>query len=241
MRWTAGTKGQATTYTGAKCLDWAGGRTGVTPDGVVYAVQGNILTGPEVVDAMAAAMDHPEQIVLPGAYLNGQVGIALNTLDFAGRLLGALVAGQAAGGDSRGMQSAALQVRQAGAGYGGYNDLKYDLRVDDADDPFIELARLLNMARPISLANQAYLLLNRGEMAQAVVLFKELTELEPADANHKYNLACGYARFGMGDEALAQLKLALQLDPKLKELAKGDSDLESLREREEFKQLVDMP
>ncbi len=64
-------------------------------------------------------------------------------------MLGALLAGQAAGGDSRGMQSAALKVCQKDAGYGGYNDVKYDLRVDDAADPFDELARILNLARPI--------------------------------------------------------------------------------------------
>lgn len=238
IKWIVSPKGQATTYTGKDCLNWAGGRTGITPDGVVYAVQGNILAGYEVVDAMAAAMEAPAGIVLPGAYQNGQVGIALNTHDFAGRLLGALVAGEIAGGDSRGMQSAALKVAQAGAGYGGYNDVKYDLRVDDAIDPFIELARLLNMARPITLANQAYLLLNDNRMDQAITLFQQLVELQPADANHRYNLACGLARAGRNDEAVEQLTQALALDPKMKELAKTDTDLTSLREREDFKALV---
>ena len=240
-RWTATRSGQATTYTGIDCLDWAGGRTGRTLDGVVYAVQGNILTGPEVVDAMASAMENPAQIVLPGAYQNGQVGIALNSHDFAGRLLGALVAGQIAGGDSRGMQSAALKVSQAGAGYGGYNDVKYDLRVDDATDPFMELARLLNLARPITLANQAYLLLNDNKMDQAIALFQQLVELQPNDANHRYNLACGLARAGRNDEAMEQLTRALELDPKMKEPAKTDTDLTSLRERDDFQKLVVTP
>jgi uncharacterized Ntn-hydrolase superfamily protein len=237
-RWTATRNGQAAIYTGIDCMNWAGGRTGRTSDGVVYAVQGNILTGPEVVDAMAAAMENPAGIVLSGAYNNGQVGIALSTRDFAGRLLGALVAGELAGGDSRGMQSAALKVAQAGAGYGGYNDVKYDLRVDDAPDPFIELARLLNLARPITLANQAYLLLNGNQMPQAIALFQQLVELQPNDANHRYNLACGLARAGRNDEAMEQLRQALQLDPKMKDLAKTDTDLVSLRERDDFKQLV---
>jgi uncharacterized Ntn-hydrolase superfamily protein len=238
MRWTASPDGQATTYTGIDCLDWAGGRTGRAPDGVVYAVQGNILAGEAVVEAMAEAMEDPAGIVLPGQYNNGQVGIALGTRDFAGRLLGALVAGEIAGGDSRGMQSAALKVAQAGAGYGGYNDVKYDLRVDDAPDPFIELARLLNLARPITLANQAYLLLNDSKMDEAIALFEQLVELQPEDANHRYNLACGLARAGRADEAMEQLTAALERDPKMKELAKTDTDLTSLRERADFKKLV---
>ena len=113
--------GRAATYTGASCLAWAGGKTG---EGV--AVQGNILTGPEVVDAMLAAW-----------------GRASGPL--ARRLLAALAAGDAAGGDRRGRQSAALRVWRAGAAYGGVLDIAVDLRVDDHPDPVGELARLLDL------------------------------------------------------------------------------------------------
>ena len=208
---------------------------------MIYAVQGNILTGREVVEAMATAMDDPGSIVLPGAYNNGQVGIALGTRDFAGRLLAAMVAGQLAGGDSRGMQSAALKVSQAGAGYGGYTDVKYDLRVDDAEDPFIELARLLNMARPIQLMFDGYKKLETGQMDAAIAVFTDLVTLEPGNANHRYNLACGLARAGRSDAAMEQLTAALTLDPKMKELAKSDTDLTSLRERDDFRKLVGSP
>jgi len=115
--------GGAASHTGSACLPWAGSVTG---EG--YAIQGNILTGAEVVEAMEAAWlaTDPEE-------------------PLARRLLAALVAGDEAGGDSRGRQSAALLVVREGAGYGGGDDIAVDLRVDDHGDPISELARLLDL------------------------------------------------------------------------------------------------
>jgi len=115
--------GGAATYTGTKCNPWAGGVTG---DG--YAIQGNILTGAEVVEAMenawrATSSDQP----------------------LARRLLAALRAGDDAGGDKRGRQSAALLVVRDGGGYGGTTDVFADLRVDDHALPVFELERLLDL------------------------------------------------------------------------------------------------
>jgi uncharacterized Ntn-hydrolase superfamily protein len=115
-------RGGAATYTGSGCLTWAGGRTG---DAV--AVQGNILTGPEVVDAILAAYSAAGP--------------------FPDRLLDALLAGDRAGGDARGRQSAALVVVREGAGYGGADDRWLDLRVDDHPDPVPELRRVLGVWR----------------------------------------------------------------------------------------------
>ncbi|WP_296607155.1 DUF1028 domain-containing protein [Nocardioides sp.] len=115
--------GNAASHTGTACLDWAGSRTGPG-----YAIQGNILTGAEVVDAVEAAwLASPEDAPL------------------AHRLLEALTAGDEAGGDSRGRQSAALLVVEEGAGYGGLDDIAVDLRVDDHPAPIGELARLLEL------------------------------------------------------------------------------------------------
>lgn len=116
--------GRSGSHTGSACLPWAGGRTG---DG--YAIQGNILTGEEVVVAMEAAW---HDVSDPGVTM-------------ARRLLAALGAGDAAGGDSRGRQSAALFVVADGAGYDGRDDVAVDLRVDDHEDPCGELARLLDL------------------------------------------------------------------------------------------------
>ncbi len=110
--------GRAATFTGSECFEWAGGITGER-----YAALGNILVGRETVEAMARTFED-----VPG--------------DLAGRLLAALDAGQRAGGDSRGKQSAALLVVREGGGYGGDNDRVVDLRVDDHPEPIRELIRL---------------------------------------------------------------------------------------------------
>jgi uncharacterized Ntn-hydrolase superfamily protein len=113
--------GRASTFTGSACFDWAGGVTGEH-----YAAQGNILVGEETVGAMAATFEETEG-------------------DLAARLLGALDAGQEAGGDSRGKQSAALLVVREGGGYGGDNDRVVDLRVDDHPEPIRELIRIRDL------------------------------------------------------------------------------------------------
>ncbi len=116
--------GGSASHTGHACLEWAGSITG---EG--YAIQGNILTGEDVVDAMETAWQTSD----PEAPLSR-------------RLLEALTAGDLAGGDSRGRQSAALLVVKEGAGYGGLDDIAVDLRVDDHADPIPELARLLALS-----------------------------------------------------------------------------------------------
>jgi uncharacterized Ntn-hydrolase superfamily protein len=110
-----------TSYTGTKCHDWAGGRAGAD-----YAVLGNILVGEGVVAAMEGSW-------------TASAGQPL-----VQRLLAALEAGDAAGGDRRGRQSAAVLVARPGAGYGG-DDVEYDLRVDDFDQPVPELRRLTEL------------------------------------------------------------------------------------------------
>ena len=115
-----GTSGDGVSYTGAECFDWAGGLTGPG-----YAIQGNILAGPHVVESMQAA------------WLGSDPGHAL-----VDRLLAALLAGDRAGGDRRGRQSAAVLVVSPGGGYGGGSDVLVDLRVDDHPDPVPELVRL---------------------------------------------------------------------------------------------------
>lgn len=118
-----GAAGPGATFTGQSCHDWAGGAAG---DG--FAVQGNMLAGPGVVDAITlawtASADEPR---------------------LAYRLIAALRAGELAGGDRRGRQSAAVLVVAKGMGYGGTSDVVVDLRVDDHADPVAELARLMEM------------------------------------------------------------------------------------------------
>ena len=114
--------GRAATFTGSGCHAWAGGRTG---DG--YAAQGNILVSGETVDALAKTFE-----TTAGRPL-------------VERLLDALDAAEAAGGDSRGRQSAAVLVVERDGGYAGLTDTLVDLRVDDHPDPLVELRRLYRM------------------------------------------------------------------------------------------------
>ncbi|MDP9454343.1 MAG: DUF1028 domain-containing protein [Actinomycetota bacterium] len=116
--------GAAATYTGEDCFDWAGGVTGDH-----YAAQGNILVGRETVEAMARTYEERT---------------AAGGISFAKRLIVALDAGQEAGGDSRGRQSAAVLVVAEGGGYGG-DERTVDLRVDDHPDPIKELMRLYEL------------------------------------------------------------------------------------------------
>jgi uncharacterized Ntn-hydrolase superfamily protein len=112
-------KGNAATFTGPKCMPWAGGKTGKH-----FAAQGNLLTGPEVVDAMAKSFEESKG-------------------PLAWRLLDALEAGDKAGGDKRGRQSAAVYVARKNGGYARFNDRYVDMRVDDHKEPIPELARIL--------------------------------------------------------------------------------------------------
>ncbi len=115
--------GNAAAWTGKQCFNWAGHRTGAG-----YTCQGNILTGASVVQAMADAFERASG-ALPE------------------RLVAALEAGQAEGGDSRGQQSAAIYVAKEEGSYGKWIDRYIDLRVDDHPAPIVELRKLLAMHR----------------------------------------------------------------------------------------------
>ena len=112
-------EGRAATFTGDECHAWAGGRTGSG-----YAAQGNILVSGATVDALAETFE------------------ATGGRPLAERLLDCLDAAEAAGGDSRGRQSAALLVVERDAGYASLSDTLVDLRVDDHPDPLVELRRI---------------------------------------------------------------------------------------------------
>lgn len=112
-------RGGAAAYSGANCHDWKGHRIG---EG--FTCQGNILTGPETVDAMAEAFTSASG-------------------ELADRLIAALLAGDTIGGDARGKQSAAVVVAKAGGGYGGDTDRYLDLRVDDDPEPVHRLKALV--------------------------------------------------------------------------------------------------
>lgn len=158
--------GRPASYTGDKCLSWAGSRIGPS-----YAVQGNLLAGPQVVDAIATAFE-----AAPG--------------DFAHRLVYALAAGQAAGGDARGRQSAALLVVREEGGYLGLTDRYIDLHVEDHATPIRELARLLRIRQSQLASEQARKLVAQAQtaagpgsdqIAEARKLMLEALDKHPSD------------------------------------------------------------
>lgn len=219
--------GTSAAFTGEQCMDWAG-----SIQGEGYTIQGNILTGPEVVQEMERAYLETEGYPL------------------AERLFAALQAGEAAGGDSRGRQSAGLLVVRANGGHSGATDRFVELVVNDNSDPLSVLGahlytwELYNCLpvyagdmddNPVSESRMLHILgrlsregsdnpqlLNLGawELAtrnlmldEAVAMAEQAVELAPEDANIRDTLAESFYRAGMISEAVDQAKIALELDP----------------------------
>lgn len=201
--------GRSASWTGNECNAWAGHETG---EG--FAAQGNILAGEAVVADMARAFRESDG-------------------SLAERLLAGLEAAQAAGGDVRGQQSAAVYVERPGAGVetGELVDRVVDLRVDDHEQPIVELRRLLEIQLRWGYLTLAYGHRQAGRLAQGADVLRTGLERYPDDPTLLYDLACYESLGGNLDDALAHVRRALELDAFLRPLAAGDSDLEPLRER----------
>lgn len=199
--------GRGASFTGTECLDWAGHRTGPG-----YAVQGNILAGKEVVSAMGRAFE-------------GTAGSPL-----VERLVAALEAGQAAGGDRRGQQSAAVVVERAGAGEELREriDRVCDLRVEDHPEPIAELRRLVGIWTRWDAQRRAHGDYERGDYAAAAAGL-EAALAAGEDGELLYNLACYESMAGRSETAVQHLRRALELEPALRELVAGDPDLDPVR------------
>jgi uncharacterized Ntn-hydrolase superfamily protein len=195
------TTGAAVNFTGSKCLAWAGGLTGKD-----FACQGNILVSENVVTSMAGAFEATQG-------------------ELADRLLAALVAGQAAGGDKRGMQSAALLVVRPSEDYPQYRYRYIDLRVEDDPDPINELKRLYSILQQTDLLeahlNYAdyYTRIDRSDLAlheRNIVgsMLKKALEDSSRDAEYLNNMAWSCAIAGLFlPEALEAAKRAVALEP----------------------------
>lgn len=208
--------GAAASHTGSSCLDWAGGRA---EQG--YAVQGNILAGPAVVDEMARA------------FVKGS-GV------LAERLVAALAAGQAAGGDRRGQQSAAVLVEQV-----GYRDLGsegidtvVDVRVDDHPQPIDELQRILGLRLRQEVSSRAMRFYNARDYPRAVEVMAEGAGRYPDSPDILYNLACFESLAGRAADSLTHLRRAVALDASYRELARRDTDFDPIRSTPEFQSVV---
>lgn len=225
-------KGEAAVYTGKRVLDrnfdkadpvHLGGYAG-SVIGKNFSVQGNTLASEDVVKSMARAYERSK----------GTMGE---------RLMDALDAGQAAGGDTRGMQSAGLLVvRPVKPGSNEVNERIVDLRVDDAVDPFKELRRLLdiNLGTPRRLTEQSAELAKAGKFEQAIEAQKKALEIQPNSDVFHYALAQRYAQADRPLQALVPLREAIRLHPNLARQALADPLFAALQENPEFKRIVAM-
>ncbi len=216
-------EGNSASFTGSETMDWAGSITGPG-----YAIQGNILTGPEVIEEMEKAFINEE----------GSLG---------DRLLAALLAGDAAGGDSRGRQSAAMVVYRENGGYQGSSNFLIDIRVADSEDPLGDLQRIYSkwcmwFVFPVYIdagspeTEYAILIMDdylasdevdaqtlnglAWELAirqlhpqKAVEIAMMAIDMEPEDANIMDTLAESYFALGDYEMAVEWERKALELDP----------------------------
>jgi len=208
--------GDVAHHTGTECREWAGARTGQG-----FSIQGNLLAGAGVVDSMADAF-------------------TASSGSLAERLLASLEAGQEAGGDKRGQQSAALIVEQLGyenIGALGIDRL-VDLRVDDHTEPIKELRRLFGIWQSGDLQAQALRRYNDADYPAAMEIMAEANERFPHTSMILYNLACFECLSGLSTESINHLRQAIKLDSSMRELAKNDSDFGPIRDMPEFADLV---
>jgi uncharacterized Ntn-hydrolase superfamily protein len=207
-------QGRTAAWTGTGANDWKGHRCGVN-----HCAQGNILTGAEVVDAMVRSFES-------------------STGPLAERLLAALDAAQAAGGDARGMQSAALVIAKPLAGSGGFSDRVVDLRVDDHKTPLVELRRLLNMLRSGQLVTEANRKLGEGNIEAATEAAQRARDLSPENDNTWVALAHVHLRAGRKPAALDALRRAVDLNPANKRQLPRNRNFEALYADPEFRQIT---
>lgn len=174
-------KGIIAAYTGPKANTWAGDRQGKT-----WSAQGNILTGANVVEAMGKAFEGTEG-------------------PLAERLYAALAAGDAAGGDSRGRQSASMLVVQKGGGRNINNDRSIYINVDDNPAPFPELRRLLNMNLGMLYQGRMFTYSNAGQRKEAYAAAQMMARYMPETPQS--HMSIGLAAYLAGDKSAAAVEL----------------------------------
>jgi len=206
--------GRVKAYTGSKCNYWAG-----HIEGKDYSVQGNILAGEEVVKAMARAFETAKG-------------------ELAERMMAALEAGNAAGGDARGMQAGGILVVKPIDDPSVTTDHWVDIRVDDSPNPFKELRRLLNISIAGRHSQISGRLANEGKFNEAIEEQKKAIAMKPDDDQYVYGLAQRYAQAGDASNAVRTLRDAISKHAGWKALAKRNPTFDKVRDNPEFRKLV---
>src|SRR5215831_2207650 len=186
--------GRVAAHTGAKCIPAAGDHVGGG-----YSVQANLMDNASVWPAMAKAFESAKG-------------------DLAERMLQALEAAQAAGGDIRGMQSAAILVVKGVSSGKPWNDKIFDLRVEDSPQPIVELRRLVNFQRANNLANDGDRYLEKKDAEAAMKAYAAAEALLPDFAEMAFWHGVALANTGKVDDSLPVFAKAYRLYPKFREL-----------------------
>lgn len=207
-------QGRTAAWTGPGANDWKGHRCGEN-----YCAQGNILAGAEVVDGMARAFE-------------------TTAGPLAERVLAALEAGQAAGGDARGMQSAALVIAKPLGGAAGFSDRVIDLRVDDHRAPLVELGRLLRLVRSGQMVSDAAAALGAGQAGEALAKATEACGTSPESDNAWVMLARVHVQAGRKAEALQAIGRAVALNPANRAQLARNPAFQSLAKDPDFLRIV---
>ena len=181
--------GNVAVHTGPAANEWKGHIKGAT-----YSVQGNILAGPHVAQAMARAFENA-------------------TGELAERLYAALKAGDDAGGDRRGRQSASILVVRKGGGSSLNNDRLCYINVDDNPDPLLELGRLLPLQLAWSFSGKRAPLVQHGKFDDAMALADKLVTWAPKNGSHRIHQGFLAYLTGNKNKALAAFRRAMELDP----------------------------
>ena len=186
--------GRVAAYTGARCIPAAGDRVG---NG--FSVQANLMEKDTVWPAMAKAFEAARG-------------------DLAERMLAALDAAEAQGGDIRGRQSAALLVVKGVSSGRPWQDKLFDLRVEDHAAPLVELRRLVGLQRAYNLMNEGDLAVEKKDDAGALKAYSAAEALVPDNAEMAYWHAVALVNMGRVDESLPIFAKAFRLHPKWRDL-----------------------
>jgi uncharacterized Ntn-hydrolase superfamily protein len=206
--------GRTAAFTGSGASEWKGHRCGTN-----FCAQGNILVGAQVVEALVRTFES-------------------STGPLADRMLAAMEAGQAAGGDSRGTQSAALVVAKPLAGAAGFGDRVVDFRVDDSRAPIPELRRLLNMFQARQLVSDANVRLREGNLTAAAAASLAAREKSPEYDEAWLSWAATELAAGRKATALEGLRRAVELNPANRRQLPRNRNFEGLWSDPEFRRIT---
>jgi uncharacterized Ntn-hydrolase superfamily protein len=207
-------QGRVAAHTGSGTSDWAGDIQGEN-----YSAQGNILAGEAVVREMARAFEETEGVL-------------------AERLMAALDAGEAAGGDARGKQSGGILIVKPIGDSGRTTDRWVDVRVDDHVTPFVEIRRLMNMQVSRNQSGIAEDLAEAGYLEEAILAQRKAVALAPERDQYLYQLSELHARAGDTALALGTLSLAIDRNDRWRQEASESEAFAGLEANADFRRLV---